>query len=117
MLITEKKSNRKENHSYGFRKVVRKEEATRKNEPPITIKKIIHSKQDEAGIELKSEQIKVRYLKLHRLYRQLQYGESFVPELRLNGRWLEQAGFEVEKYVSVTIMEGLLIIKTCHRFK
>ncbi|MDR2949934.1 MAG: type I toxin-antitoxin system SymE family toxin [Prevotella sp.] len=110
MLITKKKT-RKENHPYGFRKVARKEEATNKNEAHATIKKVIHPASGEISLELKPEQPHVRYLKLQPLYRQLQYGETVVPELRLNGRWLERAGFDFKKYVSVTIMDGLLIIK------
>jgi len=112
MSITEKKNNKKVNQSSGFKKVVQKQGiTTKKDEAPSTIKKVIHPKLEEVSLELKSEQPQVRYLKLHRLYRQLQWGESIVPELRLNGRWLERAGFNSEKYVSVTIMEGLLIIK------
>ncbi|MDR2953733.1 MAG: type I toxin-antitoxin system SymE family toxin [Prevotella sp.] len=110
MLITKKKT-RKENQPSGFKKVARKEDAAKKKEAHATIKKVIHPASDEVILELKAEQAHVRYLKLQPLYRQLQHGETVVPELRLNGRWLERAGFDFEQYVSITIMEGLLIIK------
>lgn len=97
--------------SYTEKKNNRKAKLPEEKQSPATIKKVIRPKRDEVSLELKLEQPHVRYLKLHRLYRQLQWEESVVPELRLNGRWLERAGFNIEKYVSVTIMEGLLIIK------
>jgi len=111
MLITKKKNNRKAKSPSDIQKVVRNEKPPEKKQLPATIKKVIRPKRDEVSLELKPEQPHVRYLKLQPLYRQLQWEESIVPELRLNGRWLERAGFNIEKYVSVTVMEGLLIIK------
>lgn len=110
MSYTEKKTE-KEIRPYRFRKVTCKEEVANKNEAHATIKKVLHPTSDEVSLKLKVEHPYVRYLKIRPLYRQLQYKESIVPELRLNGRWLENAGFDFEKYVSVTVMKGLLIIK------
>lgn len=110
MSYTEKKTE-KEIRPYRFRKVTCKEEATNKNEAHTTIKKVLHPASDEVSLKLKAEHPHVRYLKIQPLYRQSQFRDIIVPELRLNGRWLKSAGFDFEKYVSVTVMEGLLIIK------
>ena len=37
---------------------------------------------------------------------------KIVPELRLCGNWLENAGFSPTNYVSVTVMDKLLIIRS-----
>ena len=81
---------------------------------PLTFKKVIRPRQDEISIKLKCEEPKVRYLKLQPFYRQSQAncGYKRVPELRLCGNWLEEAGFSPENYVSVTIMNGLLVIRS-----
>ena len=61
---------------------------------------------------MKVEEPRVRYLKLKEIYREGKYRtRKIVPELRLCGNWLEQAGFTVSEYVSVTVMNGLLIIR------
>ena len=82
-----------------------------------TIKKIIRKQEiiEEKSVTLRAEEPKVRYLKLRPFYRQSQktnYGYKTVPELRLSGNWLEQAGFSHENYVSVTVMDGLLVIRS-----
>lgn len=110
MLITKKK-NRETDQSSSSKKIIQQGKVQGKNGLAETIKKVIQPKQDEISIGLKPQQHQVRYLKFHRLHRHLRWGESIVPELRLNGHWLERAGFNLEKYVSVTIMEDLLIIK------
>ena len=83
------------------------------NSPP-TFKKVIRPRQDEISIKLKCEEPKVRYLKLQPFYRQSRTSCSHkkVPELRLCGNWLEKAGFSPENYVSVTVMDGLLVIRS-----
>ena len=43
---------------------------------------------------------------------QRSYNHKKVPELRLCGNWLEKAGFSPENYVSVTVMDGLLVIRS-----
>jgi toxic protein SymE len=66
------------------------------------------------GVTLRVEEPRVRYLKLQPFYRQSQrdYGYKTVPELRLCGNWLEEVGFSPEKYISVTVMDGLLVIRS-----
>lgn len=93
MSITEKKNNKKGKQSCGFKKVIRPQ-------------------QDEVSIKFKYEQPAVRYLKLHPFYRQTGISANrIVPGLKLCGCWLRDAGFNPDEYVSVTIMNGLLIIK------
>jgi hypothetical protein len=83
-----------------------------------TIKKVIRRQKiiEEKSVILCAEKPTVRYLKLQPFYRQAQtnYGHKYkkVPELRLCGNWLEQAGFLPENYVSVTVMNGLLVIRS-----
>jgi hypothetical protein len=79
-----------------------------------TIKRVIQ-KQKEESITLRAEISTVRYIKLQPFYRRLSGWNSslkIVPCLRLCGNWLEAAGFKSEGYVSVTVMSGLLIIRT-----
>lgn len=80
-----------------------------------TFKKVIRPKQDEISIQFKCEEPKVRYLKLKEFYRAFKTNskpEKVVPELRLCGNWLEKAGFDPGNYVSVTVMNKLLIIRS-----
>ena len=97
MSITEKKQSPKVNPTSTFKKVIRKQEFT-----------------EEKSVTLRAEEPRVRYLKLQPFYRQSQanYGYKTVPELRLCGNWLEKAGFSPENYVSVTVMNGLLVIRS-----
>jgi len=52
-------------------------------------------------------------LKVQPLFRPTRYGQTMVPELRINGRWLENAGFIAEQRVNITVTEKLLIIRLC----
>jgi hypothetical protein len=80
--------------------------------PTSTIKKVLQKAITEKSVTLKAEEPRVRYLKLKEFYREGRYGKrKIVPELRLCGNWLEQAGFPAEDYVSVTVMNGLLIVR------
>ena len=81
-------------------------------EPTSTFKRVIRKFIEEKSVTLSAEKPTVRYLKLQPFYRQSQtnYGHKKVPELRLCGNWLEKAGFSPENYVSVTVMDGLLVI-------
>lgn len=88
------------------------EKKQKKGKQPSSIKKVIRPKRDEVSIELRTEQPEVRYLKLHPFYRQTGSAVNrIVPTLKLCGCWLRDAGFNPDEYVSVTIMNGLLIIK------
>jgi hypothetical protein len=97
MLITEKKQSKEVKPTSTFKRVIRKREFI-----------------EEKSVLLWAEEPKVRYLKLQPFYRQHQgsYGHRIVPELRLCGNWLEEAGFAPENYVSVTVMDGLLVIRS-----
>ena len=48
------------------------------------------------------------YLKVQGL---LEEGRKEVPILRLKGKWMREAGIVEDSYVSVTVMEGLLLIR------
>jgi len=84
--------------------------------PTSTFKRVIRKREfiEEKSVTLTSEEPKVRYLKLQPFYRQSQvnYGHKKVPELRLCGNWLEKAGFSPENYVSVTVMDRLLVVRS-----
>jgi len=91
---------------------------TEKNLQETPFKKVIRPQQDEISILLKREEPRVRYLKLYPFYRESRSNLLFkpkgkiVPELRLCGNWLENAGFFPTNYVSVTVMDKLLIIRS-----
>jgi len=82
--------------------------------PTSTFKRVIRKFIEEKSVTLCAEEPTVRYLKLQPFYRQSRtnYGHKKIPELRLCGNWLEKAGFSPENYVSVTVMDGLLVIRS-----
>jgi hypothetical protein len=88
-----------------------------------TFKKVIRSHRDEVSVLIKREEPKVRYLKLYPFYRESKSNRFFksigqiVPELRLCGNWLENAGFFPTNYVSVTVMDKLLIIRPVEKME
>jgi hypothetical protein len=87
----------------------------KQTKPASTFKKVIRPQQEEISIQLKREEPKVRYLKLQSFFRESPTFCSpakIVPELRLCGNWLQAAGFLPQKYVSVTVMDGLLVIRS-----
>ena len=92
---------------------------TEKNQQEMTIKKVIRPQQDEISVLLKREEPRVRYLKLYQFYRETKFTQKIkvVPELRLCGNWLENAGFSPTNYVSVTVMDKLLIIRSIEEFE
>lgn len=98
MLTTEKKNRKEEKSS-------------------LTVKKVIHPQQDGASTQLKAEKHEVRYLKLKCFYRTLGPDARIVPDLHLCGGWLEKAGFIASNYVSVTVMDKLLIIRTAENME
>lgn len=91
---------------------------TKKAKPAQVIKKIITSRKEEVSTQLKAEEPKVRYLKLQPFFRESNSKDfctsslTVVPALRLCGNWLEKAGFLPYNYVSVTVMDELLIIRS-----
>jgi toxic protein SymE len=93
---------------------------TEKNQPNEpnrfpTFKRVIQKQIEEESVTLLAEEPKVRYLKLQPFYRESSTFCSpakIVPELRLCGKWLEAAGFLPKEYVSVTVMDGLLVIRS-----
>ena len=52
-----------------------------------------------------------RKIKLQPRTRALAWGRKTVPELRINGVWLEQSGFAAGQTVEITVEENQLIIK------
>jgi len=100
MLTTEKKQSKEVKPTSTFKRVIQKQEIIK-----------------EKSVILYAEEPTVRYLKLQPFYRQSQANciyKSYkkVPELRLCGNWLEEAGFLPENYVSVTVMDKLLVIRS-----
>jgi hypothetical protein len=91
---------------------------TQKEKSACTVKKVVTPEQNEVSVQLKSENPTVRYLKLKAYYREsrsqllLKHSPKVVPELRLCGNWLEEVGFFPNDYVSVTVMDGLLLIRS-----
>jgi hypothetical protein len=49
-------------------------------------------------------------LKIGFLLRKCMYSESFVPEIRLNGKWLEVAGFKAGKKVKIEYRDGEIVL-------
>ena len=62
----------------------------------------------EVAVEIRTEMPEVHYLKVQGL---LEEGRKEVPILRLKGKWMREAGIVEDSYVSVTVMEGLLLIR------
>ncbi len=91
---------------------------TKKAKSARTVKKVITPKKDEVSIQLKAETPKVRYLKVKAFSRESQSTAlmkpraKIVPQLRLCGLWLQKAGFNPDEYVNVTVMDGLLLIRS-----
>jgi hypothetical protein len=52
-----------------------------------------------------------RKIKLQPKTRALSWGQKIVPELRINGVWLEQTGFKAGGQVEITVSQNELIIK------
>jgi hypothetical protein len=93
---------------------------TKGTKPVLTFKRVIQKQIEEESVTLRAEEPKVRYLKLQPFYRESPTFCSpakIVPELRLCGNWLKAAGFLPEEYVSVTVMDGLLVIRSTAQVK
>lgn len=72
------------------------------------LRKVISPAVAEVAVEIKTETPEVHYLKVQGL---LEEGRKEVPFLRLKGKWMREAGIVEDSYVSVTVMEGLLLIR------
>lgn len=72
------------------------------------LRKVISPAVAEVAVEIRTEMPEVHYLKVQGL---LEEGRKEVPILRLNGKWMREAGIVEDSYVSVTVMEGLLLIR------
>ena len=70
--------------------------------------KVISPAVAEVAVEIRTEMPEVHYLKVQGL---LEEGRKEVPILRLKGKWMREAGIVEDSYVSVTVMEGLLLIR------
>ena len=57
---------------------------------------------------------KTRILKIHSKYRSQNWGSTTVPEIRLEGKWLEELGFKEGKQVQIEQHPNKLII-TLHQ--
>lgn len=53
----------------------------------------------------------MKQVKLQPKHRALVYSEKIVPELKVSGVWLEEAGFKAGVQVSITIEQNQLTIK------
>ena len=72
------------------------------------LRKVISPAVGEVAVEIRTEMPEVHYLKVQGL---LEEGRKEVPILRLKGKWMREAGIVEDSYVSVTVMEGLLLIR------
>ncbi|QNR23971.1 SymE family type I addiction module toxin [Croceimicrobium hydrocarbonivorans] len=52
-----------------------------------------------------------RTLKIHAKHRQRSYDSTKVPEIRLEGKWLESLGFEIGGEVNLDLREGEIRIR------
>ena len=72
------------------------------------LRKVISPAVAEVAVEIRTEMPEVHYLKVQGL---LEEGRKEVPILRLKGKWMREAGIVEDSYVSVMVMEGLLLIR------
>ena len=87
---------------------------TEKNQPQqgknySTCKKVITPSVAEESVTLMSSAPKVRYLKVEPFRNEGTVSPA--TQLRLKGCWLLQAGFDSSQYVSITVLDGMLIIR------
>ena len=72
------------------------------------LRKVISPAVAEVAVEIRTEMPEVHYLKVQGL---LEEGRKEVPILQLKGKWMREAGIVEDSYVSVTVMEGVLLIR------
>ncbi|WP_156907022.1 SymE family type I addiction module toxin [Epilithonimonas caeni] len=53
----------------------------------------------------------MRRLKIQPKCRDYAWNRSIVPQIMLQGKWLEQIGFECHSHVIVTTLQGKLVIE------
>jgi len=91
------------------------ERKNKKFKPTSATKKVIRKREvvevEEKCFAFRAFHPTVRLLKVKSFYRQTGSGYKTVPDLRLCGHWLEEVGFLAEGYASVTVMDGLLVIR------
>ena len=63
------------------------------------LRKVISPAVAEVAVEIRTETPEVHDLKVK------------VPFLQLKGKWMREAGIVEDSYVSVTVMEGVLLIR------
>lgn len=51
-----------------------------------------------------------RKLKIHSKFRNRRWNNTTIPEIRLEGKWLEEVGFKQGQNVNIQIEENKLII-------
>jgi len=89
-----------------------KKKQKKAEQAPKTVKKVIRKQIPELSVTLRAEEPHVRYLKIQPVHRQSLWTTRIVPELRISGCWFEKAGFNMASYASITVMNGLLIIRS-----
>lgn len=52
----------------------------------------------------------MKKIKIQPKYRKRTWDEIIVPEIKIEGKWLEESGFEYGKYVSVNVQPNKLTI-------
>ena len=52
----------------------------------------------------------MRKIKIQPKHRKRTYDEIIIPEIKMEGKWLKDLGFEEGKYVSINIQENKLTI-------
>lgn len=53
----------------------------------------------------------MKKIKIRPKYRQRTYDDIVIPEIKMEGKWLKDAGFNVGEYVTVCVERNKLIIK------
>ena len=69
------------------------------------LRKVISPAVAEVAVEIRTETPEVHDLKVK------VYLRKEVPFLQLKGKWMREAGIVEDSYVSVTVMEGVLLIR------
>ena len=89
------------------------ERTNKKFKPTSATKKVIRKREivEEKCFAFRALHPTVRLLKIKSFCRQTASGYKTVPDLRLCGHWLEEVGFLTEGYASITVMDGLLVIR------